>query len=102
MKFVCTNCVKAEDGNLIIACFEAEEEIDGEVLKPFKFTSAEVDGAKLVAVDPYGVITILGDPDDTIELESATIIIDNEVQEFSNSDENNAVEVGIVLTVEVQ
>lgn len=97
MKFVCTNCVKAEDGNLVIACFEAEEVAAGDVLKPFKFISADVDGAKLVAVDPYGVITILGDPTDTIELKSATIMVDNQTYEYSNSDGAYKVEVGIIL-----
>lgn len=97
MKFVCTNCVKAEDGNLVIACFEAEEVAAGDVLKPFKFISADVDGAKLVAVDPYGVITILGDPTDTIELKSATIMIDDQTYICSNSDAEYKVEVGIIL-----
>ena len=98
MKFVCTNCVKAEDGNLVIACFEAEEVGAGDVLEPFKFISAEVDGAKLVAVDPYGVITILGDPTDTIELIGASIMIDDQLYNFSNSDRDKKVEVGIMLT----
>lgn len=97
MKFVCTNCVKAEDGNLVIACFEVEGTAAGDVLKPFKFISAEVDGAKLVAVDPYGVITILGDPGDTIELKSATVMIDGQQYIYSNSDASYKVEVGIIL-----
>lgn len=97
MKFVCTNCVKAEDGNLVIACFEIEESIDGEVLKPFQFISANVDGAKLVAVDPYGVITILGDPDDTIELKTVTMMYGDQEYVCSNSDVSHAVEVGIFL-----
>lgn len=97
MKFVCTNCVKAEDGNLVIACFEAEEVAAGDVLKPFKFISADIDGAKLVAVDPYGVITILGDPTDTIELKSATVVIDGQPYICSNSDASYKVEVGIIL-----
>lgn len=97
MKFVCTNCVKADEGNLIIACFEVEEVAAGDVLQPFKFISADVDGAKLVAVDPYGVITILGDPTDTIELKSATVMIDGQTYICPNSDAEYKVEVGIIL-----
>lgn len=61
MTFICTDVVKHP--GTIIMIFEPQPAADGVPMEKFNFKSATVTGAKLVAVDPYGVITILYDPD---------------------------------------
>lgn len=63
MYFICKNVVKAP--GVIIMCFEVNhpEPLDTQTDKAYQFKSATVTGAKRVAVDPYGVITILYDAD---------------------------------------
>ena len=61
MFFICTDVVKHP--GTIIMIFEPQPMADGVPMEKFNFKSATVTGAKLVAVDPYGVITILYDPD---------------------------------------
>ena len=63
MEFICKNAVKA--AGVIIMCFEPKAHLPEETGrdKAYQFKSATVTGAKLVAVDPYGVITIAYDPD---------------------------------------
>lgn len=61
MNFICTDVVKHP--GTIIMIFEPQPMADGVPMEKFNFKSATVTGAKLVAVDPYGVITILYDPE---------------------------------------
>lgn len=63
MYFICENVVKAP--GVIIMCFELDHPVpeDTQTDKAYQFKSATVTSAKLVAVDPYGVITILYDAD---------------------------------------
>lgn len=61
MTFICTDVVKHP--GTIIMIFKPQPVTGGAPMERYNFKSATVTGAKLVAVDPYGVITILYDPD---------------------------------------
>lgn len=87
MYFICKNAVKA--AGVIIMCFEPKEHLPEEIDrdKAYQFKSATVTGAKLVAVDPYGVITILYDPDaeSLPTLSRVSVAIDGNVTVLSPS-----------------
>lgn len=85
MIFICTDVVKHP--GTIIMIFEPQPMADDVPMERFNFKSATVTGAKLVAVDPYGVITILYDPEaESLPTFSAVnLLINDTLYDFSVS-----------------
>lgn len=77
MYFVCTDVVKHP--GTIIMIFKPEPSVSGDKLTAYEFKAATCTGAKLVAVDPYGVITILYDKTTEVPtLSNVAVLIDHD------------------------
>lgn len=77
MSFICTDVVKHP--GTIIMIFKPEPDASGEKLTAYEFKAATCTGAKLVAVDPYGVITILYDNTAEVPtLSEVSVLIDHD------------------------